>query len=434
VKRVAWIKNWADHGLTWSLVALVLLSCILSVLIWTGTSPPTIVNDRTAFFAVSKFGGTRAAAAVLRPHALWLWTDRDELFRADGDGPYANQVEQALRRATLVRVPGPVKLTGGSYIELDYGDVRLSRGLLGLLLGHVQGSAPAAIRSLYIREVKGSLLLTYRFGKSVAVFRIDHGARSLEKLFVPTDDLIPMEQVPTASGIANLPYAPIRLPIITWSLGEVSDKVAAAYFTDPTAAQRMKVGDGGEEMLTDGTRGVMIRPGYAQPLLTYVAPVGRLAGYVNSERRALATAVGFVNNHGAFTGSNIRLAVATEPGSDRDEFVFTAWVQGWPLFGSLDRIQVDVRDGIVNYLRRGLVYPAFTITTQAETVLSAEQLLGRLGKSGTAKVTRLQLGYLAIAQGAGLVVGEPVFALTMRDGKVVYLSGHSGKPVQVRGI
>ncbi|MCY0869619.1 MAG: hypothetical protein OWT27_03400, partial [Firmicutes bacterium] len=412
MKRVLWIRNWADRGLTWLLVGLVVLSGILSVLIWTGTSPPTVVNDRTAFFAVSKFGGTRAAAAVLRPHAVWLWTDRDELFRADGDGPFAMRVEQALRRATWTRLRAPRKLAGGSYIELDYGAVRLSRGLLRLLLGHVQGSEPTATGSLYIRAVAGRLLLTYRSGKSVIALRVNRGSRALSKLFLPTDDTIPMEQVPTASGIASLPYAPIRLPVITWSLAEVSKRVAAAYFADPTAAHPMKMSESGDEILTDGTRGVMIRAGYAQPLLIYVAPVGRLAGYVNSERRALATAVGFINNHGAFTGSNIRLAAATEPSRSRNDFVFAVWVQGWPLFGSLDRIQVDLRDGIVNDLRRGLVYPAFTIATQAETVLSAQQLLSIIGKAGMAKLARIQLGYLAISQGAGLAVGEPVFQLT----------------------
>ncbi|MHB1685299.1 MAG: two-component system activity regulator YycH [Bacilli bacterium] len=429
---------------TVALAALVLASVLLSTLLWTGT-PGQVAIDRPTFFSNPLYGRRQAAGDFVVPRSIGIWTSANELFRLGGTSVAAGQIITALRQSRFVSGALQKGTAGnnsaipasGPYLVLNYGGL-LQDGSLWSLAMPIQGHLPSVPVSgpVYVVPKPKTATCVISFATVGGVYRavLEHVPQLLFTDMTPNNQAIPYAQIPVNQTLLHLPYAGIMMQVDTWTLAEpISSHIIDSYFVDPSLIQNIR-GPARSTFYTDGTRGVRVQDGPFGNVLTYQSPSGSLGGFNQSMAEALLTVVPFIDSHGGFVGSDVLQKMSVSPSSSEVNLQFSDMINGWPLFGSLDRITVRLQYGGVVRLNRNLPYLGMELSQVRQRILSGTQLVAVVGEKTLRQVTDITLGYGTIASNQLTVECVPVYRLEFRGRPSLYVDARTGKPFLGSGM
>jgi len=418
------------EGLTTSLLILLILSSLVwTALIWTGT-PAQVAVDRPGFFSHQAIGGSRTVGDLVVPSALFLWTANNELYRLSGDSQTALSVTAALKGARILsgnwlhkqQVLPPV----GAYLQINVNDALATDTPLSLWLGGTAWRAwPVVNGPVYVSPTGASNRYSVRYKTSRGVWQGLIGVRDarLANAFIPNNQATPYALVTLQHLNLYLPYDQITMPVEDWSVQRpMSAHVIDGFFTDPTSTVTLTEGNH-STLYTDGTRGVRVTMGAYGEHNEYMAPNPPLAGgkaYVASD---VATAVAFVNQNGGFVGQDY-LTVGNQTAAGRT-LRFQEIVAGWPLFSSLDQMELWVQNGTVTRMQRNLPYLQYLLDQRRVTILSGSQLLEQLGAKAR-NVQTIRLGYSVRMIGSSVAELIPVYQVVAGNGVTYEVDAQSG--------
>ena len=442
--RRRWSRDALDRAATVSLSLLVVLSIVLSGLLWTGTPAPVNIG-RTGFFSGPTQVSDKTARGLFRPLAIWIWTANNELFRLSGNAVAAGPIMRALRHSRLlqsqwrsgVRATGTLPPAGAS-LRLDFGAERLPSSLLSWIVpgldaklsGGVNG--PVYITPTASKDVYG---ISYQIGRSVFHGTVASPSPALATAFTPTDTAIPFVQIPVNGHVYDLPYDTLTMSSQTWLLSSTSSShIIDSFFSDPTSVISVEEGSHRGVLYTDGSVGVHVTNGPFGLTVHYAQASAPLRGWRGSTTESLSAAVPFINDHGGFLGDQTAVAGRSKAQPGRDVFTFRGLIGGWPLFGTLNQIRIATENGVVVSLRRALAQLDLSVGSQSETILSGPQLIARLGAKQLRQVQSISLGYGVNATGGGIVRLAPVYRLTMTGGSARYLNAVNARPFEGTGM
>lgn len=424
-----------DRSMTVLLALFVILSMVLSGLVWTGT--PVQVNvERTGFFSGPPPSLGRAVTSLLIPDAIWLWTSSNELYRMSGNSPEAARILADLQKASVRSVhvvrPARTSLTlppPGASLRIDFAMNEIDASLLSGLMPNLRTSFAAAVENpVYIVPAAGG---RYRIvfalaDKRLAVATLGHLPASFAGFFRPTDSAIPYVQIPVGRRVFDLPYDALGMTVQVWSLTtRNATEMIDSFYTDPSLVQTFSLKKQGT-LYTDGTLGVQVQNGPFGTVLAYRDPSVAVKGTAISALQDLEAAISFVNDHGGFIGEQMALTDGRAGLLSGHFIAFRGVIGGWPLFGTLDRIETGLENGTVVSMRRATVYLGQRLDVQLVTILSGPQLVSVLGERYLSRIAEIRLGYGSAVIGGGMVRLSPVYQLTGEDGRVRYLDAVTG--------
>lgn len=417
------------------LTLLVTLSMALSGLVWTGT-PAQVNVERTGFFSGPPQSMGRAVTSLLIPDAIWLWTDSNELYRMSGDSRAADRILAALQRASVVSVHIAHPQRGaqswppaGASLRIDFSMNVLDGSLLSGLIPNLRTSFKSAVENpVYIAPSRagGYRLLFTLADKSIVTAALGRLPASFASFFKPTDEVIPYVQIPVGSHVYDLPYDALATTVQIWTLDMRSaTELIDSFYSDPSLVQTISLKKEGT-LYTDGTHGVQVQNGPFGTVIEYRVPSVAVKGAALSALQDLEAAISFVNDHGGFIGEQMAMTDG-RAGLLSGHFVtFRGIIGGWPLFGTLDRIETSLENGAVVSMRRTTAYLGQRLGEQRVTILSGQQLVSVLGARALSRIVKIRLGYGSAVIGAGLVRLSPVYQLTGENGRVEYLDAATG--------
>lgn len=436
--RIVPFKPRLDHALTFVLVVLVAVSLGLSAMIWTGT-PVRLTIDRPGFFSSPSYGSTRSSSIVLQPQALFYWTQENQLYRVSNNTDTAHQLLRALSNTTILQgqsyglAKSPYAFPPqGAYLKLDFGSSALSPSILAMLFMNIPPTLLTAVDgSLYItsRAHRTAYRLEYRTTKNrvfVAALRAD---KTLSEWMDKPSQAVPYAQFPLEKGLIYLPYSEINVPIEDWVIDRpVSSRIIDSFFTDPTVMQEIPV-TSHHVLYTDGTRGVHMTKETYGDAIDYVQPGGLLSGVSQHGADAIATSVAFINEHGGFTG-NVSMQIKPVPvqGVQGLAITFDQIVNGWPVYGQLGALHVQVAGNTVVQMSRPLAYLNELLDTTPARILSGSELLQKINPSAKKAILSISLGYGTHWLGTDIIELLPVYRITYSGQRVSYLDAETGLP------
>ena len=423
---------------TVALAVLVCASVVLSTLLWTGTSGQVTI-DRPTFFSSPLYGRRQEAGDFVLPQSIGIWTRANELFRLGGTSATAAQIVAALKQSRFAS--GVLKKgtegnispipSSGPYLVFNYGNL-LYDGSLWALAMPVHGNLPSipALGPVYVTPGSKTATCIMSFATVGGVYHevLDNVPHSLFADMTPNDQAVPYEQIPVNHALLHLPYAGIMMRVDTWTLAQpVASHIIDSYFVDPSLIQNVR-GSKRSTFYSDGTRGVRVQDGPFGNVLTYRSPSSPVKGFQQSMAQSLLTTVPFIDSHGGFVGSDVLQGMRQLTSSSETELEFSDMIDGWPLFGSLDRISVRLQNGVVIWLNRNLPYLGMELSQVRQRILSGTQLIAAVGQKTLRGVTNITLGYGTVAITESTVECVPVYLLKFRGRPSLYLDARTGKP------
>ena len=439
--RIMPSKPRLDHILTAVLAIFVVISLAFSAMIWTGT-PVRLTIDRLGFFSSPSYGNTKQPSLVLQPRAIFYWTQGNELYRIGANSETAHQLLRALANTTIA----PGKSYGissspyafppeGAYIRLNFGASVLAPSVLSMLFLATPANLETAVDgSLYITAHGHEFRLEYQTANHHEYVAVLQAPQTLAALMTKPDQALPYAQIPLAKTIAYLPYTTINMPMEDWMIDRpVSSHIIDSFFLDPTLLETVTSAPH-DVLYTDGMRGVQVTRGVFGDNISYAEPSGRLVGVPEHSADAVATAVTFVNEHGGFVGDvslQIKPATMAKGGYD---ITFTQMVDGWPVYGELGTVHVNVFGNTVVNMSRPLAYLNGLLDTTSTHVLSGTAVLQKLGPAAVKSIVKIALGYGTRWLGTDIVELVPVYCLTYGTGRKDYVDAQTGLPFSGTGM
>ncbi len=444
MKKNSSLPRVVESVKTSALAILVFASIMLSTLLWTGT-PGQVAIDKPTFFSSPLYGRQQAAGDFVLPQSIGIWTRANELFRLGGTSTTASQIVTALRRSRFV---SGVRRKGkggnisaipanGPYLVLNYGNLLRDGSLWGLALP-MQGHLPdiPALGPIYVTPDPKTATCILSFATVGGVYQevLRNVPHSLFADMTPNDQAVPYEQIPVNHALLHLPYAGIMMRVDTWALAQpVESHIIDSYFVDPSLIQSVR-GSNRSTYYTDGTHGVRVQNGPFGNVLTYRTPSSPLRGFKPSMAQSLLATVPFIDSHGGFVGSDVLWQAYGLRANSGMELEFSDMINGWPLFGSLDRISVRLQNGVVVRLSRNIPYLGIELSQVRQRILSGTQLLAAVGAKTLAGVVDVTLGYGTVAINESTVECVPVYRLTYQKRPPLYLDARTGKPFLGSGM
>ncbi len=436
--RIVPFKPRLDHALTFVLVVLVCVSLGLSAMIWTGT-PVRLTIDRPGFFSSPSYGSTRSPNGVLQPQALYYWTQGNQLYRVSNNSDWAHQVMGILSNSTILQghqynlAKSPYAFPPrGAYVKLDFGLSILSPSALAMLFMNAPSTMNAAVDgSLYItsRAHGTANRLEYRTTKNRVYVAAIEADKTFAQWMEKPSQAVPYAQFPLDKALVYLPYSQINVPIEDWVIDRpISSRIIDSFFTDPTGMQVIPVTTH-HVLYTDGTRGVHVIKETYGDAIDYVQPGGILSGVQQHGADAIATSVAFINEHGGFTGD---VSLQIKPSSiDKVPglaVTFHQIVDGWPVYGQLGALHVQVVGNSVVQMSRPLAYFNELLDTTPAQILSGSGLLQKMTSSSKKAILSISLGYGTHWLGTDVIELLPVYRVTYSHHHVAYLDAQTGLP------
>ena len=427
------VKPVIDRLLTFILSIVVILSLILSGMIWAGT-PFHMSSNRLGFFTTPNYGHTSPTNVVFQPQSIYYWTGDNQLYRVGSNPSLNTMVMNALGNVQIL--PGRFLPSSsyqqfplhGPYVRLNFGDSILTNAMMGMLFAAIPSKLPPVIDgSLYLSTMNHHEILSYRTTKQ----RIYKANLLVPKGFYTSlhrpSFAIPYVQIPLLHGVISLPYTAITMKLEERAI--VKPKVVHllnAYFSDPSLLQTRTFANG-LKWYTDGFHSVIERQSPYGEQITYQSPSGYVSHLPVNEADAINTAVNFVNDHGGFTGQVSLRIISSFQQAAPITVALQQVIDGWSVFGSFSRQVVTIQNNAVISMQTPLSYMGSIIDEQTVTILSGTSFLHHLTNKQLDQVTSIAIGYGTKVTNFGTLQLIPVYQVMYGANHVVYYDAHTGE-------
>lgn len=419
---------------TFALTILVIVSVVFSVIVWNGT-PTDVVVGRSHFFSSPLYGHERLVSDFVKPSAIWIWTNDNELFRLSGESQTAQAILESLQQAQ-VQSQGMVNQSTftippsrGPYIALDFGQLLSDGSLWSYALPTFNANDESFASGLiYLTPGSGSGKWSVYFQTQEGVYRIQlkDVSPALASALTPNDESVPYAQLTFDHQIVNLPYDSLTMRTQTWILADPSPMpIVNSFFRDPSLIQSLSINPK-TSAYTDGTREVQLIRHSLGFELYYQAPEFPLKGYHETSYEALSEAVPFLDSHGGFVGHEVLQEVLHYPKLGKVQLLFCEEDNGWPLFSELNRIAIHLTNGEVSQVQRLLPYLQSEVAEQEVHILSGAQLLQVLKSLQMQDVHSITLGYGSKLETLNEVQLVPVYRV-VNGTDILYFNARTGK-------
>ena len=95
------VKPFVDRFLTFILSIVVIMSLLLSGMIWAGT-PFHMSSNRLGFFTTPNYGHTSPTNVVFQPQSIYYWTGDNQLYRVGSNPSLNTMVMNALGNVQIL--------------------------------------------------------------------------------------------------------------------------------------------------------------------------------------------------------------------------------------------------------------------------------------------------------------------------------------------
>jgi hypothetical protein len=402
---------------TLALTLLVLISLVLSYMLWRGawmnssepglsaplareTSPYPRLNDAVAPVSIvvetSKPTGASLLVAGSDDYRRWV-----SLLRSIG--------LQRLRRGVAATPGTPVQSVVYHFgLQLQHTD--LSQWLPALRLSPLDVSGNEL--ELYQTSRRGPVMLAVSFGADRYTAETDLDPARFQQLVSGTITHSPWRVWGSENGQDSL--VPARVLRMTRYVCRLSNPglmpLVHSFFVNPQALTRIQEKKH-NVIWTDGTRAVQWEPDANQ--LTFDDPNTTTAV---SEQTELQTVVAYIRNHGGGPESAYLFSADDRSLPGLHTYVLRPTMDGYLVFGTSQTHQVEVENGRVLHYQRPLRSLDGVLSKRTVTVMDGTQLAGVLrrieGKSATRHYS-VTLGYWPQAGSQNEVELEPAYRVSV---------------------
>lgn len=452
------MRNWLESGKTILLNLLILISFVLTSILWNNQPEFQLIEPFT--YTKTKQVQEKQLEDLLRPDSVVFHYGENKHTRAFANNDWYRYITKEMAKWYFYDfAPHPLSKTEWEELtqkrvglEILYRDsVPISIiNKVFTFRGEVYDQLKQMDRLWLYYDEKNDVvfaLFMSKRDKQVVRARTVVSAKDLQESYLPVGRRLP-EQIMKVVADSNqdkgnpvydrtnpfwqiyyLPKEPLTMRQYRYNYLPISEsELMEAFFLDRALVRQIVERDG-TNIFTDGSRAIQM--GQSAQSITFTDPAIQQGKSEITEEEKVRSGISFINQHLGWTDEYLFEKIEKSDGQG-DEITFRLFVGAYPLIGMnrepLDSIRVTLEEGQIVSMKRSLMDLDKYIDFQEWTILSGSDLFSylRYKNIDTSRVNNAYLGY-QIKMFQGYVELNPVWVVETVDDRQYVFSARSLK-------